>query len=223
MNTSRLVMTPIALCAVGKAEHRSNGSNRKARTDIHTDVRYQVHYLTRLAINKYRNMICKWLPGTSLWLSVLNCRLIPNLLSRLLLSLNPSWYMVSLIMFSDCMFIGPACHVMSPRFTAAVKLLSSSSLGHWKYQLLVYNHTGILVANFMSTFSIRFSFYHFIFSISKSLWDPRFPSPHSAFLPIFSFYAQFLSRLDSLSESYCMQLHWMRLNPLHSWLSMGNR
>ena len=64
---------------------------------------------------------CELVPGTSRWLRVLNCLVIPNILSSLSLRLRPNWNRVS-SEFSGCMFMGPACQVISPSFTAGSKV-----------------------------------------------------------------------------------------------------
>jgi len=69
-------------------------------------------------------------PGTSRWLRTWKLRMIANLWSSCRLRSRPasnnhwSWAI------STCRFMGPACHVMTPPFTAAMNSDFSSAVGH---------------------------------------------------------------------------------------------
>lgn len=69
------------------------------------------------------------LPGTSRWLSVLYFLSMLNLSSRSLLSCIPNCASDTSIN-SCCIFIGPACHVISPRDTALSNTVRAIGSGH---------------------------------------------------------------------------------------------
>ena len=71
------------------------------------------------------------IPGTSRWLIVIVCGL-PNLSSSRWVRFTATLIIRGFNRYSGWLLKGKACQVMSPCFTASIKLVLSSSLGQWR-------------------------------------------------------------------------------------------